>query len=464
MPEFFRGDPARLRQVLTNLIGNAIKFTESGSVSVMVVQALDGVIKFDIADTGIGIPKERLSSIFDPFTQADDSINRRYGGTGLGTTISYQLVQLMGGEISVTSELGKGSCFSFTLKLEKGSYTPPSASSEIPVLSPLRILVADDIPQNIELMKVRLSALGHSVMTASNGLEAVDLHREQRPDLILMDVQMPEMDGLTACRTIRRYEAENNLPRTPVVALTASVLEEDKRAAADAGMEGFSTKPVDFAALMTEVARVLNISISEFRKETVVAGKSGHINVAKGLKIWGQMGLYVTQLRDFSQRYSDLPARLTVMLAMNRTADAQALAHAAKGVAGNLAITELRDLCSDIENALRKADADQSERSVARMRAIWPEILAACNSTGMTERGTENDLKEVDLLILLSALGELLEHHNFDDDILEKLQNYSGEHVTEVSAVVALINDFEFERAAEQVAELLQQLNDREIS
>ncbi|MEQ8406706.1 MAG: MHYT domain-containing protein [Gammaproteobacteria bacterium] len=255
----FQGAPDKIRQVLTNLIGNAIKFTDKGNVTLTVYPEGNDVV-FAVSDTGIGIPENRLQAIFDPFSQADSSVNRRFGGTGLGTSISKQLVELMGGTISVTSELNVGSCFTFRIPLEAGSNAAMAAETEQVELPPLTILVADDVAFNVDLLRILLERAGHTVITAADGQATMAKYNTERIDVILMDVQMPVLDGLTATRQIRAQEKQQNTRRMPIIALTAGAFAQDKEQARLAGMDGFVTKPVDEKKLFIEIARVIGLT------------------------------------------------------------------------------------------------------------------------------------------------------------------------------------------------------------
>ncbi|QHI97855.1 PAS domain S-box protein [Xylophilus rhododendri] len=268
LSEHFRGDPMRLRQVLVNLVSNAVKFTEQGSVRVVVRREdgkeapQPGMVPLHIAvhDTGIGIAPDRIDAIFQPFSQADASMSRRFGGTGLGITIAQQLVGLMGGRIAVQSRLGEGSVFHIHVALPAAEPALPKTAEPVaprqdtPQLS---VLVVDDIAQNAELLRIVLEADGHQVEVATDGAAAVSAWSAGRFDLVLMDVHMPGTDGCGATRRIRALESSQTRPRTAIVALTASVLEEDRRAASEAGMDGFVAKPIELARLQCEITRAL---------------------------------------------------------------------------------------------------------------------------------------------------------------------------------------------------------------
>ena len=269
VPDWLEGDPGRLRQILVNLIGNAIKFTKSGSVEVRVAveeTTLDGLtLRFSVMDTGIGIPKDKLALIYEPFAQADASTTRQYGGSGLGLAISSQLVQLMGGALGVDSEPGTGSVFHFTALLRiPGSPTPlpdPPATPEtraaalLPAGHGLRILLAEDNAVNRKLAVNMLAKRGHEVVCVDNGRAAVDACRASRFDMVLMDLQMPEMDGLAAATAIRAFEAGSDA-RVPILALTAHALKSDEERCLAAGMDGHVTKPIRREELLRAIARL----------------------------------------------------------------------------------------------------------------------------------------------------------------------------------------------------------------
>jgi PAS domain S-box-containing protein len=265
VPDQLAGDAVRLRQILVNLVGNAIKFTDVGAVAVHVtrVEAQDdaALLHFQVRDTGIGIPPDKQEEIFQAFTQADSSVTRRYGGTGLGLSISTRLVQMMGGQIWVESEVDKGSVFQFTVRL--GLYHSPhvSAATIEPAAPPaatgrgLHILLAEDQLPNRRLAQVLLEKRGHTVEIAQNGREAVQLWQEKTFDLILMDVQMPEMDGLQATAEIRARES-GSAAHIPIVAMTAYAMQGDEERCIDAGMDAYVSKPVKGDRLQEVITEV----------------------------------------------------------------------------------------------------------------------------------------------------------------------------------------------------------------
>jgi len=257
------GDAVRLRQVLTNLVNNALKFTSKGHVRLTVAAAPGDRVAFRVSDTGVGFDREQRNRIFRRFQQADGSITRRYGGTGLGLAISTALVDLMGGALDCESTPGEGSSFWFDIPLPRVARTESSAASasqaatqDVEAAS-LRILLADDHPANRKVVEIMLGATAMDLVTVENGRQAVDAFIGGGFDLVLMDMQMPVMDGLTATAEIRRHEVEHGLKRTPVLMLTANAMAEHVEAGRAAGADGHLTKPVTMAGLFDAIGTAL---------------------------------------------------------------------------------------------------------------------------------------------------------------------------------------------------------------
>ncbi len=253
VPDGVLGDAPRLKQVLLNLLGNGVKFTEQGGVtlrlSAMPVGAEAADVRFEVQDTGIGMPLQALEEIFQPFHQVDSTRSRLRGGTGLGLAISQRIVQAMGGCIDVQSRIGRGSVFSFVLRLPLASYVPqPQAASDFGVLgghgpAGRMVMLVEDNIVNRMIAAEMLKSLGVDVMEVEDGAQAVALLAHQRVDLVLMDIQMPVLDGYAATRQLRERESRLRLPRVPVVALTANAFEEDAAQAMGAGMDAHLAKP-----------------------------------------------------------------------------------------------------------------------------------------------------------------------------------------------------------------------------
>jgi len=280
LPKTLVGDPTRIRQILINLVGNAVKFTDRGRIDVSLqagsrqAGATDDEISLNgiVADTGIGIGPEARATLFDPFTQTDAAVAREYGGTGLGLAICRTLARLMGGDIDVDSRIGEGSTFRFRIRVrlprtpasgddrKEGTDAKPADSYR---WRGERILVAEDNRINSLVVEKLLSKVNLEVITCENGREAVDRWAEDAPNLILMDLQMPLMGGNDAAREIRRRERERNVARVPIIALTAHVLDEERQASLEAGMDGWVVKPVHPADLYAELARRLPPVLSE---------------------------------------------------------------------------------------------------------------------------------------------------------------------------------------------------------
>lgn len=269
LPDLVWMDPVRVRQVLTNLIGNAIKFTEDGKVTVRskvhaTAEADTVRLEILVADTGIGFDATRTDALFSPFTQADGSITRSYGGTGLGLAITRSLVQLMGGDVDATSEQGRGACFTIsfpvkcvTLAATQADATLVDADESEPRSStkPLSVLLVEDHEINRKLAQIMLQRMGHAFVTANDGQQALDCLDKESFDVVLLDVMMPVMDGITALKAWREREVARQLPRTTVLMVTAHAMTGDRERFIAAGADGYVSKPMSEAALRKEINR-----------------------------------------------------------------------------------------------------------------------------------------------------------------------------------------------------------------
>ena len=258
----WRGDPDRLRQIGANLIANAIKFTNRGSVEAHFSAGPTG-LRLSVKDTGIGIGADKLPHLFDKFTQADSSTTRRFGGTGLGLAICRELAQLMGGTVTAESEEGKGSTFTVEVPLERGDAIVAPVEEEAPEgpapeARRIRVLAAEDNPTNQKVLRAVMEPLDADLTLVADGKEAVDAWRGGGFDLILMDIQMPVMDGVEATQIIRAAEAEEDLPRIPIVALTANALVHQVEQYVAAGMDGHVSKPIELPRLYDAIDRAFN--------------------------------------------------------------------------------------------------------------------------------------------------------------------------------------------------------------
>ncbi|MDC8830747.1 MHYT domain-containing protein [Alteromonas gilva] len=454
----YTGSPERIRQVLSNLIGNAVKFTESGSVRVHIVPVGAGQVEFTIEDTGIGMTGEQCATVFDPFAQADASMSRRFGGTGLGTTISKQLVELMGGTISVKSQPAKGTQFTFRLPLTPIDNVKHLKTNKAIQLPPLRILIVDDIEQNIELLNLLLHRAGHQVATARDGQQALDAMTQQDFDVVLMDLQMPVMDGLSAARKRREYERRHGLKALPIIALTASVLAQDKKSATAAGMEGFANKPIDFPVLCHEIARVLGIHGSALtarheRAEDVL------IDWSRGESLWGSKHKLSKEIHRF---VDDFRAAERSFVRLNENEDfagLNALAHRFKGVAGNLGLIQIMRRLRQIE--INCADRLSATPLITDLFALLPAVQDALSEQQQTELMHYINVDSKRLRELLENILVSVNNNRINQDELDALAVFTQSHYAEpVQTILDAIEDFEFEQAVAALSKLINELSD----
>jgi len=416
VPIWVRGDPGRLRQVLGNLLSNALKFTpKNGAIRVQVQRAgeLEGVplLQFAVRDSGVGISRKQQATIFDAFTQADVSTSRRYGGSGLGLAICDRLARLMGGRIELHSELGQGSLFTLVLPLPDAGADagePTSAPAELegmalagPRYAGRVVLLAEDNPVNELMMRQMLLKLGFTVRVARGGAQAVSLWEQGGVDLVLMDVQMPGMSGLDATRAIREAEARRRLARTPIVAVTASAMRGDRQTCLDAGMDGYTAKPVSPQALMREMDRVLLQSGPPEGHVGALGEKSAE---ASSVRADAQPSLDLNKLRrrldddeaslqELAQAMRlDLTERMQGLRAALERRDSEAAiahAHGLKGSLGSMTAERGARLAKGLELAARAADWSLFERALPLMLAESREIERALAEV---VQGNEPDL------------------------------------------------------------------------
>lgn len=456
---FYNGAPDRIRQVLTNLIGNAIKFTEHGSISINIKSHQVNELCFSISDTGIGMTPTQLEIIFDAFAQADESMSRRFGGTGLGTTISKQLVELMGGTISAQSQHGKGSVFTFnipvTLTDVKSHIEAESNHSELP---PLKILVVDDIEQNIDLLKLILKRYDHSVCTAINGEQALLKMEKEALDLVLMDIQMPVMDGLTAAIKRREFELENKLPRLPILALTASVLPQDKMSAEQAGMDGFANKPIDIKQLMDEIKVVFNTLEVKPLEQSIETKQQLKIDLEKGVDLWGSKTSLFNEISRFLTQSHDDMAALNSLVEIQNWKALENMAHKYKGVTGNLALNRLMLMFTELEQASQTHNEKEVLKSTQNIDEEISSIIECANNMSLNtaKANTVNNQESSsnELLDSLAKLKESVEKNEFDEALLDKLPKIKSEHAQAINHIVIACNDFDFELASSLITTL----------
>jgi len=465
--EFFCGDPLRLQQVLTNLLGNAVKFTLQGEVCLK-VSGEPGAMRLAVKDTGIGIAADRLEKIFEPFAQADASMSRRFGGTGLGTTISRQLVELMGGRLRVESTEGQGSCFSVELPLCAGKRRASQQRAVMPQLGPLNILAADDVPQNLELLQLTLEHFGHRVHCVGDGQGALQAFIKERFDLILMDVQMPGVDGLEASRRIRELEAAEAREPIPIIALTASVLDQDRQAALDSGMNGFASKPLDVSALLWEIARVLGLTDvpSAVVSATRVAD-AGLFDWVRGGSLWGGPLRMARAINSFIGEQHELVERLNQLLAARDWREGEALAHRLHGAAGNLAMASLASLGQSIERAFQAQDEQalpallvELDQTLQTVKAVVPQVPEV-SSAVQSPAADLSSLREQ-----ASQLRHALQRGGLDDETLAAMEHAAGgtAYALALNDMRQALDDFDFDQALVVLDKLLLQLHDEETT
>jgi CheY-like chemotaxis protein/two-component sensor histidine kinase len=394
LPINLRADAIRIRQILNNLVGNAVKFTDHGSVSISGeasrVTLEDATIKIVVTDTGIGIRTAVQQSIFDRYSQGESGNARASAGTGLGLTICRKLAGLMGGRIEFESEEGRGSKFWLELTLARSVSAPTCRDVEKEEVSsemdrparPLRVLVAEDNPTNQMVARGLIRRMGHEVTVVNNGLEAIDAHARGNFDLILMDIQMPVMDGYAATSEIRQREAASGR-RTPIVALTAHAMNEERDQVLAAGMDGCLSKPITPVALANALA--------PFQRQEVLDPTPSSLcdfRASDFLKEFDDCGELLRELcESVRETYPGLIAAIDQGLNCSDAIEVARHCHGLRGVAATIKADKLANTCLEIELHVQRGDLDAARASYSGLVEDWYRLQQAIDRLEASSHG-----------------------------------------------------------------------------
>lgn len=480
LPLRFVGDPTRLCQVILNLVDNAIKFTDEGEITVAIDLADEpGMIHFSVSDTGVGMTPEQSVRIFESFSQADNTTARRFGGTGLGTTISKQIVEMMKGKIWLETTLGRGSTFHFDIKIpvavEVGNclYEHVETAMEV-FVSPRKfnVLLAEDLEVNAILVTLRLEQQGHSVTWVKDGKEAVDHYNTAAYDLVLMDIQMPRLGGIAATALIREQE-EKSGAYVPIIALTASVMKEDQYQFIESGMDAVVGKPIDFETLFRVMDSVVPQGMGKANHSVTLSNRPSTVSIdfsflngladaEKALLSWCDPLLYAKALLKFADEQRDDGVKMIASLE-DSPDDKQAvqyMAHALKGLAANLALTDVHDLAAQVDVLLNTSEHLGLPALLSHLDSALMRVCSAIEQLQLPGQVTASqqviDANVVNALLqkLLVALDQL--NPEVAAPVLKALTSYFS--VADLLLVQQALDGFDFDAAKEATELLIQSL------
>jgi signal transduction histidine kinase/HPt (histidine-containing phosphotransfer) domain-containing protein/BarA-like signal transduction histidine kinase len=468
VPRSLLGDPLRLKQILINLTTNAIKFTTNGSIHIKIElverKAEQVKLRFSITDTGIGISAEVIPYLFDTFTQADASTTREFGGTGLGLAICKRLTNMMGGDISVESQLEQGSTFIFTAEFGVGQTEKNVLSAKKPLqikhLQGARILLVEDNSINQQVAQEIIESVGLVVDIANNGEEAVAAVNNVQFDAVLMDIQMPKMDGYEATRLIRKKRGE-----LPIIAMTAHAMSGDKEKCLAAGMNDYISKPIDETQLWSTLGKWIATKVRDVMPvksepvDELLLDELPDINIAAGLKrMLGNRQLYHKLLRHFHRDYQDVSQKINEALQNGDFKTAQYLVHTIKGTAGNLSIDILYEASRTLEIAIKAEDEiiPALFKQFEEVLTTVMKTLATLNDVSADEFSCEKTDPAV-LMPLLQKLEIFLNDYDYRAlDMLPEIKRHLSKDLQSFyQELEKNVEDFEFDEALKTLVELI---------
>jgi len=431
MPEHVFSDPSRLRQIMTNLVGNAIKFTEAGGVKLQISHDPDSQsVLVEVSDSGIGMNAKQQATIFDAFTQADSSITRRFGGTGLGLSISRKLAEALGGSIEVESEAGRGSTFRVSVPTGDVSQVPLHTIEEVTAsfdtiddeenaqwqFNGQRILVVDDAAENRELLDVLLSDIGLTVTVAENGKVALDLATEKSYEIILMDIQMPVMDGYEAVAAMRERGLEG-----PIVALTANAMKGYEQKILASGFSHYQTKPIDIPKLTQLLAKLLQAeratsekirSVRKLDRPDLVRGTSQAADATEA-PIYSSLASEDGKFSSIIDKFLDkLGAELAIMeqlVGSEHWSDLKDKAHWLKGSGGTVGFSGLSDPAKRLEDAALEKNSAKAAQILKELEALSSRLKARIPADNRNDESCVNEQKLTNLGDSLSKTAEVVD-------------------------------------------------------
>ncbi len=482
VPQYLKGDPGRLKQVILNLLANSIKFTHTGSIDITVElleKNQDQVnLRFNVTDSGIGISEEQKKSLFEAFTQGDASTSRKYGGTGLGLAICKRMVELMGGNICVESETGKGSTFSFTANFTKADSIPVEQNeADTARLSKIfdqkKILLIEDNPINLQMTKEILDLLGFAADTAETGFIALQKVEQSLYDAVLIDIRMPEMDGYETTHRIRALPGTENLP---IIALSADAVEGVAEKAKASGMNGYLTKPLNPLKLIDTLRNYIEIEVTgedlyrlpgERNEET--AGTGASVDWEKGIeRLGGNRKKYREIIRQFISNHGDDADALAHYFSSNELPGAKMLVHTIKGIADNIGAVDLRKASAAVEKALFNNDQEELKQAMyefkANMQSFCDYAVNQLNYELDFEEEEENRPEYEDIQEVLLKLLAFLQDGDADAKILfeaykNMLKQNLGDH--DYDWLDKKVSSYNFYEAAAYLHEIILSMNQK---